>query len=78
MIMETVKRSPAVRRNIQALFFNHDPEMRELAAESLGNITMGVASEREALEALTTALHDPVNMVKDAALLSLVRLGVQE
>ncbi|WP_447971640.1 HEAT repeat domain-containing protein [Nitrospira sp. M1] len=75
--MPTTKCSQSVKGNIQALFFHHDPETRGLAAENLGNGTMGVASERAALEALTTALRDPANMVKDAALQSLVRLGVK-
>ena len=67
----------AVRGNIQDLLFNQDPETRSTAAATLGGHTMGVADEREALEALTTALKDPCANVQEAVLQSLVRLSAK-
>ena len=66
-----------VRGSIQDLLFNHDPETRGLAAATLATDHMCVADEREALEALNTALHDPSAQVQDAVLQSLVRLSIK-
>lgn len=66
-----------VRGSIQNLFFNDDAEARGIAAATLGSDSMGVANEREALEALNTALHDPSVRVQDAVLQSLVRISRQ-
>lgn len=67
----------AVRGTIQDLLFNQDPETRCTAAATLGGHGMCVADEREALEALTTALQDPCTTVQEAVLESLVRLSAQ-
>ena len=73
--MDTERSPQTVRGSIQDLLFNHDPETRGLAAATLGKDRMGVADEREALEALNTALHDPSLRVQDVVLQSLVRLS---
>ena len=73
--MEKPQSMYSVRGNIENLLANHDPETRETAASTLGTGLMGIADEREALEALTTALHDPSSRVQDAVLQSLVRLS---
>ncbi len=73
--MDITESPHSVRRCVSDLLFHNDPEARGLAAAALGKDPMGVASEREALEALSAALHDPVLKVQEAALQSLVRLG---
>ena len=67
----------AVRGTIEDLLFNQDPETRSTAAATLGGSAMCVADEREALEALTTALQDPSTTVQEAVLQSLVRLSAK-
>ena len=73
--MSTGKFPQTVKGNLQDLFFSYDPEARRLAAATLGRDHLGAGSKREVLEALNTALHDPVVTVQDAALQSLVRLA---
>ena len=72
--MSTCRHSQTIQGNIQDLFFHDDPDARGLAAATLGESCMSIAHEREVIEALNTALHDPVATVQDAALQSLMRL----
>lgn len=65
----------AVKQTIQDLLFNPDPEKRQRAAELLGERELRPANEADALEALTTAIHDRHMLVQETALQSLVRLG---
>ena len=75
--MPYIKSGKAVRGTIEDLFFNQDPETRSTAAATLGSPAKCVADEREALEALTTALQDPSTTVQEAVLQSLVRLSAK-
>ena len=75
--MSTDRSSQTVRGSIQDLLFSYDPETRGVAAATLGKGHMGIANEREALEALNTALHDPSLRVQEAVLQSLVRLSTK-
>ncbi|MCA9470436.1 MAG: hypothetical protein MRJ96_14665 [Nitrospirales bacterium] len=67
----------SVRGSIENLLAHRAPEAREAAASTLGETLTRVADEREALEALSTALHDPSARVQDAVLQSLVRLSTR-
>jgi hypothetical protein len=61
----------------RALLFHQDPDARFDAAIQLGGDTPRVSDQRVALEALTTALHDPCSTVQEAALQSLMRMSVK-
>ena len=75
MLMNT--KPSSVDRTITNLLFHQDPEARFDAALHLGGEAGGVSGQRQALEALTTALGDPCSTVQEAVLQSLVRLSVK-
>ena len=61
----------------QNLLFHQDPDTRLDAALQLGGGTTRVSDQRIALEALTTALHDPCSTVQEAVLQSLMRMSAK-
>jgi|GEM_PF-3229374 len=73
-----IKTGPKTHKgSSRALLFHQDPDARLDAAIQLGGDTPRASDQRIALEALTTALHDPCSTVQEAVLQSLMRMSVK-